>query len=262
VLLPDEGNLMPLIEAHKVNKVFNGRKGESVQAVQDLSLEVKEEEFVAIVGPSGCGKSTFLQMVGGLEEITSGTLRVDGEDVRGPDVRCGVVFQEYLLFPWKTVKGNVAFGPSLRAVPRKELDALCAYYLELVGLQGFENSYPHELSGGMKQRVAIARALANHPRVLLMDEPFGALDALTRESMQLELLNIWQEARCTILFVTHSIVEALTLADRVVVMSKRPGRIKEEVSVNLPRPRTRELSATTAFKDYELMLKELVWAEV
>lgn len=253
---------MPLIEARNLNKIFAGRKGESVHAVQDLSLQVRQEEFVAIVGPSGCGKSTFLQMVAGLEEITSGTLQVDGRDVKGPDVRCGLVFQEYLLFPWKTVKENVEFGPSLRRVPRREIEALCSHYIELVGLQGFESSYPHELSGGMKQRVAIARALANKPRVLLMDEPFGALDALTRESMQLELLRIWQEARCTVLFVTHSIAEALTLADRVVVMSKRPGRIKEDVPVDLPRPRTRELSATTAFKDHELRLKDLVWAEI
>ncbi|MDX9895051.1 MAG: ABC transporter ATP-binding protein [Desulfofustis sp.] len=253
---------MSLIEARSICKTFNGRSGEHIPAVDQLSLDIQDEEFVVIVGPSGCGKSTFLQMVGGLEKPTAGTLRIEDQSVDGPDARCGLVFQEYLLFPWKTVQGNIAFGPSLRGLSKGEIESLCAHYIELVGLQNFASSYPHELSGGMKQRVAIARALANQPRVLLMDEPFGALDALTRESMQWELLRIWEDARCTVVFVTHSITEAVLLADRVIVMSKRPGRIKKDIAIDLPRPRTRQLSASTEFLKYESTLKQLVWEEV
>ncbi|BDD88627.1 ABC transporter ATP-binding protein [Desulfofustis limnaeus] len=253
---------MSLIEARGICKTFNGRSGEHIPAVDQLSLAIEDEEFVVIVGPSGCGKSTFLQMVGGLERPTSGTLRIEGQPIDGPDSRCGIVFQEYLLFPWKTVQGNIAFGPSLRGLSKGEITSLCTHYIELVGLQNFASSYPHELSGGMKQRVAIARALANQPRVLLMDEPFGALDALTRESMQWELLRIWEDARCTVVFVTHSITEAVLLADRVIVMSKRPGRIKKDIAIGLPRPRTRQLSASAEFLKYESMLKQLVWEEV
>ena len=252
----------PLIRARKVCKSFKGGKGEKVRAVVDLDMDIASREFVAIVGPSGCGKSTFLMMVAGLLEKTSGELCLEGEPVNGPDTRCGVVFQEYLLFPWKTVKGNVEFGPSLKGVDKKELQSRSRRFIDLVGLQGFEDRYPHELSGGMKQRVAIARALANDPSVLLMDEPFGSLDALTRESLQTELLRIWRETTCTVLFVTHSISEAVYLADRVVIMSRRPGRIKGTLDIELPRPRTREITTSQEFRDYEMTLRRLVWTEV
>ncbi len=252
----------PMIRARDVCKVFSGGKGEDVTAVQKVSLDIAPREFVAVIGPSGCGKSTFMMMVAGLVDATSGELYLEDDRVKGPDTRCGVVFQEYLLFPWKTVKGNVGFGPSLRGVSKKEQESRCRHFIKLVGLEGFEDHYPHELSGGMRQRVAIARALANDPSVLLMDEPFGSLDALTRESLQTELLRIWSETTCTVLFVTHSIVEAVYLADRVVVMSKRPGRIKETLTIDLPRPRTREMTTTQAFREYEMTLRSMVWTEV
>ncbi len=252
----------PVIRARNVCKIFRNSKNEEIPAVLDFNLDIAPREFVAVLGPSGCGKSTFMMMVAGLVDPTSGELRVEDDPVRGPDTRCGVVFQEYLLFPWKTVRQNVEFGPELRGLGKITLAELSNRFIRLVGLEGFEDRYPHELSGGMKQRVAIARALANDPRVLLMDEPFGALDALTRESLQAELLRIWQETTCTVLFVTHSIVEAVYLADRVVVMSKRPGRIKATLDIGLPRPRTREMVTAPKFREYEQTLREMVWTEV
>ncbi len=254
---------MDYINAHNITKIFNGHKnGRRTQAIGELTLRVREKEFVTIIGPSGCGKSTFLLMVAGLETPTSGELTIDGRRLNGPDEQRAIVFQEYLLFPWKTVKGNIEFGPLLKKIPKKEYEQTSRDLIRLVGLEGFENRYPHELSGGMKQRVAIARALANKPNVLLMDEPFGSLDALTRESLQLELQNIWAQARCTVLFVTHSITEAIFLADRVVVMSKRPGCVKKTVSIELERPRTREMYASDLFREYERTLKETVWQEI
>jgi NitT/TauT family transport system ATP-binding protein len=254
---------MPFINAHKLSKSFNGNEnGRRTIAIVDFSLEVREKEFTAIIGPSGCGKSTFLLMVAGLEKPTSGQLTIDGQQLNGPNDQRAIVFQEYLLFPWKTVKGNIEFGPQLRKIPRKEYAKISRDLIGLVGLEGFENCYPHQLSGGMKQRVAIARALANHPRVLLMDEPFGSLDALTRESLQLELQAIWLKARCTVLFVTHSITEAIFLADRVVVMSRRPGQVKSVVPIDLTRPRRRKMYTSDKFREYEQMLKETVWEEV
>jgi NitT/TauT family transport system ATP-binding protein len=254
---------MVYINAHNITKTFNGHKnGRSTRAVGELNLKVKEKEFVAIVGPSGCGKSTFLLMVAGLEHPTSGELTINGQAIDGPDHKRAIVFQEYLLFPWKTVKGNIEFGPSLKKKPKETCAQISGDFIRLMGLAGFENAYPHELSGGMKQRVAIARALANDPEVLLMDEPFGSLDALTRESLQLELQSIWQKARCTVLFVTHSIAEAIFLADRVAVMSKRPGCVKKTVPIDLNRPRTRDVATSERFRQYEKTLKEIVWAEL
>jgi NitT/TauT family transport system ATP-binding protein len=251
---------MALIEADEVRKVFPGRK--RITALEGLSLHVKRNEFVSIIGPSGCGKSTFLLMLAGLEPATCGRIRIEEKPVAGPDPKRAIVFQEYLLFPWRTVRRNVEFGPKVLGVPEAERKRISDRYIHLVGLEGFENRYPHELSGGMKQRVAIARALANAPDVLLMDEPFGALDALTREMLQFELLRIWQEARCTIVFVTHSISEAVYLSDRVAVMSNRPGKILAEVVIELPRPRTRDLLVNPAFLAYEQQLRDLVWPEV
>ncbi len=253
---------MPFIDAHQVCKRFNGHPRRQTVALDQLDLSVAQNEFVAIVGPSGCGKSTFLMMLAGLENPSSGRLTMEDRPVHGPDPQRAIVFQDYLLFPWKTVKANVAFGPELRGIARDRIDRLSQHFIQLVGLDGFEDRYPHELSGGMRQRVAIARALVNRPKVLLMDEPFGSLDALTREGLQLALLQIWQQAKCTVLFVTHSISEAVFLADRVVVMSRRPGRVKASVPIDLPRPRTQAHQATPRFKSYEMDLKKIVWEEV
>ncbi|MBU3949040.1 MAG: ABC transporter ATP-binding protein [Proteobacteria bacterium] len=252
---------MYLIEAEKLKKVYAEGKSKNTIAIEDFNLKVKEREFTSIVGPSGCGKSTFLLLVSGLEKATAGKLYINGQPVNGPDPLRSIVFQEYLLFPWKTVRGNVEFGLEIKRIPKKKRREISSAYIELVGLEGFENRYPHELSGGMKQRVAIARALVNKPKVILLDEPFGSLDALTREGLQTELLRIWHEAKCTVLFVTHSISEAVYLSDKVAIMSKRPGRIKELITIDLPRPRTKDMFVSSEFREYERYLKELVWEE-
>lgn len=231
-------------------------------ALSGFSLDVKEKEFVSVVGPSGCGKSTFLFMLAGLEEITTGDILLEGKPVQGPDPKQAIVFQEYLLFPWRTVRQNIAFGPEVRGLEILKIDDLVRKYIDLVGLTGFENSYPYELSGGMKQKVAIARALANEPRVILMDEPFASLDALSREILQQELLAIWALTEATVIFVTHSISEAVFLSDRVAVLTKRPGRIKETVTIDLPRPRDIHMTASTQFIQYEQRIRELVLDEV
>lgn len=253
---------MSFITARNICKTFNGKKNSApTEAVADLNLSIGKNEFIAIIGPSGCGKSTFLLMVAGLETPTSGELTIENVPVSGPDHERAIVFQEFLLFPWKTVQGNIEFGPRLNRARKEDCAVQSRDLIRLMGLEGFEHCYPHELSGGMKQRVAIARALANRPKVLLMDEPFGALDALTRESMQTELQRIRHQARCTVLFVTHSITEAVFLADRVVVMSPRPARVKKILSINLERPRPRSIYTSQAFRDYERILKESIWEE-
>ena len=253
---------MPLIRADKVGKVYRNGNGEGLMALNGFSLDVKEREFVSVVGPSGCGKSTFLFMLAGLEDITEGDILLEGKPVQGPDPKQAMVFQEYLLFPWRTVWQNIAFGPEVRGVPDGKTAELVQKYIELVGLMGFENSYPHELSGGMKQKVAIARALANEPRVILMDEPFASLDALSREILQQELLAIWALTEATVIFVTHSISEAVFLSDRVAVLTKRPGRIKETIAIDLPRPRDIHMTASMQFIQYEQRIRELVLDEV
>ncbi|MDR2665048.1 MAG: ABC transporter ATP-binding protein [Oscillospiraceae bacterium] len=207
-------------------------------ALEDFSLSIKDGEFLAIVGPSGCGKSTLLDILSGLTTPRSGQLRIDGREVKGPALDRGFIMQGYALFPWRTVIKNVAYGLEVKRVPRRERDGICRKYIDLVGLSGFEGRYPNELSGGMRQRVAIARSLAYDPQVLLMDEPFAAVDAQTRETLQDELLRIWEKTGKTVVFVTHSIEEAVLLADRVVVMSPCPGSIKAIVPIGLPRPRT------------------------
>jgi len=207
------------------------------QAIKQLDLTVNKGEFLAIVGPSGCGKSTFLDMIAGLAKPSSGEIFIDNKLITGPALDRGIVLQGYALFPWRTVRKNVEFGLEVKKVPQKQRAEISQKYIELVGLHNFEDRYPHELSGGMKQRVAIARALAYDPEVLLMDEPFAAVDAQTREVLQEELLRIWEKTKKTIVFVTHGIDEAVFLADRVAVMSTNPGRIKEIVSINLSRPR-------------------------
>ena len=235
-----------MIEIRGVHKEFV--KGERrVLALQDIDLTVAQHEFVAILGPSGCGKSTLLNMVAGFDRPTRGSVKVEGEEIVDPSPRRCVVFQEPALFPWLTVMDNVVFGPKNRRQPAAEYRPRAAQIIEQVGLRGFEASYPAELSGGMRQRVGIARVLIMEPKVLLMDEPFGSLDAQTRTLMQELLLGLWQRHQQTVLFITHDIEEALLLADRVCVMTARPGRIKKSIPVPMPRPRSIELTLSPEF---------------
>ena len=222
------------IEVRDIHMAFRTEESD-VRVLEDIALDVREGEFVCILGPSGCGKSTLLNIVAGFLPPTSGSVRIDAEEVRGPDPRRIFVFQERGVFPWLTVEGNIGFG--LGRLPREERERRIAHYVRLVGLEGFEKAYPHELSGGMKQRVEVARAFAVNPDVLLLDEPFGALDSITRLVMRGELLRIWQAEQKTILFVTHDIEESVQLADRVVVMTARPARIRRIVPIDLPHPR-------------------------
>ena len=248
-----------LISAEGVTAGYDNVKERSrLVALRDISLEIREGEFVAIVGPSGCGKTTFLNLVAGFIRPLEGLVKVNGEEVRGPGADRAMVFQDYALLPWRTVQKNVYFGVELRdqGVGKAELNDRVRRAIELVGLKGFENSYPHELSGGMRQRVGIARALVTEPQILLMDEPFGAIDAMTREGMQAELENIIEKTKQTVVFITHSIDEAITLADRVVVISFRPGRIREIVEVGLPRSRFQE---STKRDPRFTELREHVW---
>ncbi len=217
-----------------VNKLLQ-RKADTLEALRNVDLSVENGEFLCLLGPSGCGKSTLLSLIGGFEQPTSGRVTIDGVEVKAPDPRRIFVFQEYGIFPWASVWDNVGLG--LRDRPKAEQEQIIRRYIDLVGLKGFEKSYPSEISGGMKQRVAVARALAVSPDIILMDEPLGALDSLTRLSMRSELLRIWRQEKPTILFVTHDVDEALQLAERIVVMSPRPGRIAEIVPVELDHPR-------------------------
>jgi NitT/TauT family transport system ATP-binding protein len=232
-----------LVEVDHVSIVF-GKGPQAHKAVEETSIRIEPGEFVCILGPSGCGKSTLLNTVAGYVTPHNGEVRVDGEIITGPGPDRGMVFQQYSLFPWKTVKENVAFGPKIAG---KAADSVANTFLDMVGLTRFANRYPSELSGGMQQRVGIARALANYPRVLLMDEPFGALDAQTRVVMQENLLKIWNEFGTTVIFVTHDVDEAIFLADRVLIMSASPGRIIADLTVELPRPRMPEMTADIAF---------------
>ena len=231
-----EGRLV--VEARDVTVEYERSKGKSaLVALEDFNIGISEGEFLTIVGPSGCGKSTFLNLVAGLWFPAAGEVLVDGKPVTGPAQDRAVVFQEYALMPWRTVVGNVRFGLEMQRRIDQSTDDKIAHYIELVGLTGFEESYPRELSGGMRQRVGLARALATEPRIMLMDEPFAAVDALTREVMQDELAQIMEKTGQTIIFITHSVDEAITLGDRIVVVSNRPGRVKEIIPVTIPRPR-------------------------
>ena len=227
-------------------------------ALNGVSLDIHENEFVCVVGPSGCGKSTLLNIIAGLHEPTSGEVLVDGQAVSGPGPDSGVVFQQYALFPWLTVQKNVEFGLKLQGMSQDKAEQEAKKYIKMVDLEQFAQSYPKELSGGMKQRVAIARAYAINPKVLLMDEPFGALDAQTRTQLQTELLKTWEKEQKTCFFITHDVEEAIILAQRVIIMSARPGRIKEVVEINIPYPRTQETKMSKEFLD----LKNHIWSQV
>jgi NitT/TauT family transport system ATP-binding protein len=227
----------PILELRGVAKQFE-LQGRRIDALRDAHLRVRKGEFICLIGASGCGKSTLLRIVAGFEAPTRGQALMWSMPIAGPGPERGMVFQDYALFPWLTVRGNIGFGPLSRGRPAAEVKDTVERFIALVGLQRFADAYPHQLSGGMKQRVAIARVLANDAELILMDEPFGALDAMTRERLQDELLDIWQRTGLTVLFVTHSIEEAVFLADRIVVMSPGPGRIESEVTVPLPRPRS------------------------
>jgi len=229
--------------------------GERVRVLDHFDLDVREGEFISVLGPSGCGKSTFLSILAGLTARTGGHIAIDGRELAGINRNQGVVFQGYALFPWLTVADNIAVGLEIRGVGKAERRRTAHEYLELVGLHGFADRYPHEISGGMKQRVAIARSLAYRPDVLLMDEPFAALDAQTREILQGELLRIWEHDRRTIVFITHSLDEAVYLSDRVAVMTQRPGRIKDIIDIPLARPRSAELRNSPEF----VALRQRAW---
>jgi len=226
-----------------------------VVALDGIDLAIADGEIVSLLGPSGCGKSTFLNLLLGLIKPDSGEMKLDGAPITGPGQERAMVFQEFGLLPWRTVRANVELGLELKGVPSPERSARATELIKLVGLKDFERHYPHELSGGMKQRVGLARALATEPEVLLMDEPFAALDAQTRDLMQAELLQIWQQTKKTVLFVTHSIEEAAYLSDRVIVMTARPGRAKEALKIQLPRPRDYEMRLTPQFNE----LKSRIW---
>lgn len=245
------------VKIDNVVKKFNGRNGEMV-ALNGVNLDIHNNEFVCVVGPSGCGKSTLLNIIAGLSETTSGKVYCDGKEIHGTGSERGVVFQQYALFPWLTVKKNVMFALEMRGVKGKAAAEEAHKYLKMVDLDKFAEHYPKELSGGMKQRVAIARAYAANPEVLLMDEPFGALDAQTRTQLQTELLETWVKEKKTCFFITHDVEEAIILAQRVVIMSARPGRIKDIVDIDIPYPRTQETKMTPEF----MTLKNHIWGQV
>ncbi len=245
------------VKIDHVEKIFDTKKGPMV-ALNGVDLDIKENEFICVVGPSGCGKSTLLNIIAGLLPATSGAVYVDGNKVEGTGTERGVVFQQYALFPWLTVIKNVMFGLKLKGMSNEEARETAMKYLKKVGLEEFADSYPKELSGGMKQRVAIARAYAVQPEVLLMDEPFGALDAQTRTQLQSELLLTWENERKTCFFITHDVEEAIILATRVVIMSARPGRIRDIVDIDIPYPRDQETKMSPRFME----LKNYIWKQV
>ena len=253
---------MSRLSIRNVSKVFPGNKGGApTTALQPTSLEVNDNDFITVLGPSGCGKSTLLRLVAGLESPTSGEILLDGQRVQGPGADRGVVFQSYTLFPWLNVRQNICFGLREKGMAAAEQKEISDYFIASVGLNGFENHFPKQLSGGMQQRVAIARALANDPKILLLDEPFGALDNQTRVVMQELLLGIWEKHRKTVIFVTHDIDESILMANRVAVFSARPGRIKADIAVNLPHPRHYTVKTSPEFMELKARLTEEIRAE-
>jgi NitT/TauT family transport system ATP-binding protein len=246
-----------VLAVQDLRKAF-GHAGHQHVVFEEVSLEIRRREFVCIIGSSGCGKSTFIRIVAGLDEATGGEILLDGKPISGPGPDRGMVFQGYTLFPWRTVKQNVMFGLEMQGKSSAEAESTAREWLEMVGLNSFEDAYPHELSGGMKQRVAIARALANEPRILIMDEPFGALDALTRAKMQAYLLQIWKKVDVTILFITHDLEEAVYLSDRILVLGGSPGGIREFIENPVPRPRTPQQFLIPEFLAVKQRLDELI----
>lgn len=244
-------------DIRNLKKIYKSQRGEVI-ALNGVNLQIKENTFVCIVGPSGCGKTTLLNILAGLETPTSGEVYVDGKTIDGPDSERGVIFQQYALFPWLTVEKNIQFGLKCKKLPKQEIKQISDHYIDMVGLNDFKDSFPKELSGGMKQRVAVARAYAMNPKLLLMDEPFGALDAQTRTQLQSELLNMWEKEHKTCFFITHDVEEAVLLAQQVIIMSARPGRIKEIVDIDIPYPRTQKTKLDKKFTDY----KNEIWEEV
>ena len=249
------------LQAIDLTKIFDDGKKGPVTAIDHVNLEVKDGEFVMIVGPSGCGKTTLINILGGLNTATSGEVLLDGKPVEGPGADRGMVFQGYSLFPWLSVQKNVEFGLKMKKMPKAQRAAQAKKFIDLVGLTGFENALPKQLSGGMKQRVAIARTLANEPEILLMDEPFGALDAQTRVVMQELLADISQKTKTTILFITHDIDEAVLLGDRIYVMSRRPGTIREVLDVNIPGVRSHESLVLPEFLETKKKIMDMLWKE-
>jgi NitT/TauT family transport system ATP-binding protein len=246
-----------VLDVQNLTRHFATSEGVTI-ALQDVSFQAFRREFLCIIGPSGCGKSTLIRILAGLDEATSGAVLLDGKPVRGPGPDRGMVFQGYTLFPWLSVKRNIAFGLEMSGMPRREADHEARQWAALVGLSKFENAYPNQLSGGMKQRVAIARALAAKPRILIMDEPFGALDAQTRAQMQSYLLQIWKNVDVTILFITHDLDEAVYLADRILVLEAHPGRVREIIEVPVARPRSTGQISTPIFQATRLRIDELI----
>ena len=252
---------MSSVSIQAVSRIFEGHKGQRTPALLPVDFEVRDNDFVTILGPSGCGKSTLLRIVAGLDHATSGRVLLDGVPVEGPGADRGMVFQSYTLFPWLTIEQNIRFGLRERGMPEAQQKERAAYFIAKVGLRGFEQHFPKQLSGGMQQRTAIARALANDPKILLMDEPFGALDNQTRVLMRELLLGIWEAERKTVMFVTHDIDEAIFMANRVAVFSARPGRIKADIPVNLPHPRHYTVKTSPEFMELKARLTEEIRAE-
>lgn len=254
--------MQPKLEIRGVTKTFRGvKKKPDVLALDTVNLQIAKNEFITVLGPSGCGKSTLLRIIAGLEEQSTGTVLLDGEEVDGPSADRGMVFQAYSLFPWLNVEENIQFGLKNKKIGARERKEIAAQYIELVGLKGFEKHYAKQLSGGMQQRVAIARALANDPEVLLLDEPFGALDNQTRTLMQELLLEIWEKTNKTIVFITHDVEESIYLANRVLVMTSRPGRIKADIPIELEHPRSYQIKVDPRFLRYKEHLTELIREE-
>lgn len=252
---------MSKLEVKQLNKTFDTKAG-SIHALCDITFEVEESEFVVIVGPSGCGKSTLINIIGGLDHQTSGSVCIEEKEVSAPGADRGMVFQGYSLFPWLDVQKNVEFGLKMKGIPSQERQKIALEYIEMVGLDQFVHAMPDQLSGGMKQRVAIARTLANQPEILLMDEPFGALDAQTRVVMQESLADISKKTGATILFITHDIDEAILLGDRILVMTKRPGRIREEIPVHLDCPRNHSALTDPGFLRIKKKIMDMFWEEM
>jgi NitT/TauT family transport system ATP-binding protein len=253
--------LMPLVSLIGVSKQFATRAGIDIVALRDITLTIPRDQFVTLVGPSGCGKSTALKLIGGITPPSEGEVRLNGQRLERPSRKIGMVFQRPVLLPWRNVVDNVLFPIEMLGWSVQAYRDTAKRLIELVGLRGFENALPNELSGGMQQRASICRALIYDPEMLLMDEPFGALDAMTREDLSMELLRIWTERRKTVVFVTHSINEAVLLADRVLVMTARPGRVVMDVPITLPRPRSLSTEFTSEFKDYVQMIRNAIYAE-